>query len=181
MNRRILPGILAIALALSMPVGAPMEETHSEAMPRSKSTCGPLLQSLHIGMVTGRACSHKGRSGTGNVSVYSANDLYVLAHVICGEAQGCPDEEQRYVGSVVLNRVKSSNFPDTIENVVFQPGQYACVRDGNYDREPTKANWENARWLLENGSLLPDYVVYQSRGRQGEGEYMRTNWHSYCY
>lgn len=181
MNRKIMLGILAVALTLSMPVGAPVEETRSEAMPRPQSTCGLPLQSLHMGVVAGRACSPQGCFAAGKVPVYSENDLYVLAHVICGEAQGCPDEEQRYVGSVVLNRVKSTNFPGTIENVVFQPGQYACVEDGNYDREPTKANWENARWLLENGSLLPDYVVYQSRGRQGEGEYMRTKWHSYCY
>ncbi|MBS6954250.1 MAG: cell wall hydrolase [Enterocloster asparagiformis] len=112
---------------------------------------------------------------------YTENDLYVLAHLICGEAQGCSDEEQRYVGSVVLNRVKHPEFPDTIEAVVYEPGQYACVSDGNYDRDPTEANWENARWLLENGSVLPDKVIWQSRGKQGKGVYIKTKWHSYCY
>lgn len=79
----------------------------------------------------------------------------MLAHVICGEAQNCPDDEQRYIGSVVLNRRNSGRYPGTIKGVVFQPGQYSCTRDGNYYRTPTEANWANARWLLENGSVLP--------------------------
>lgn len=115
------------------------------------------------------------------ISQYTENDLYVLAHVICGEAQGYPDDEQRYVGSVVLNRVEHPEFPDSIEGVVFQPGQYACVDDGNYYREPTEANWENAKWLLENGSVLPSNVIWQSRGQQGKGVYLKTKWHKYCY
>ena len=112
---------------------------------------------------------------------YSEEDLYILAHVICGEAQNCPDDEQLLVGSVVLNRVNHGQFPNTIKGVVFAPGQYSCTRDGNYYREPTASNWANAKWLLENGSILPGNVVWQSGGRQGRGEYLRTRYHSYCY
>lgn len=112
---------------------------------------------------------------------YSENDLYVLAHVLAGEAQSLPDEEQRYVGSVVLNRVKHGSFPNTIEGVVFQKGQYACTWDGNYYREPTERNWANARYLLENGSILPDNVIWQSGKRQGKGIYLKTKWHCYCF
>lgn len=112
---------------------------------------------------------------------YSQEDLYVMAHVLAGEAQFCGDLEQRYVGSVVLNRVVHSNFPDSIKEVVFQRKQYSSVADKNYFREPTESNWSNARWLLENGSILPEYVVYQSRGKQGEGVYLKTKWHTYCY
>ena len=53
---------------------------------------------------------------------YSEEDLYILAHVICGEAQNCPDDEQLLVGSVVLNRVNHGRFPNTIKGVVFAPG-----------------------------------------------------------
>lgn len=112
---------------------------------------------------------------------YSREDLYILAHVICGEAQSYPDEEQLYVGSVVLNRIKHPSFPDTLKGVVFQPGQYSCTRDGNYDREPTARNWANAEFLLEKGSMLPGNVVWQSGGRQGKGIYIRTRYHCYCY
>ncbi len=122
--------------------------------------------------------------GAGTAAPYrgwTEEDLYVLAHVICGEAQNCPDDEQRYIGSVVLNRMNSGRYPGTIKGVVFQPGQYSCTRDGNYYRTPTAANWANARWLLENGSVLPGNVVFQSGGRQGKGVYLRTGYHYYCY
>ncbi len=112
---------------------------------------------------------------------WTDEDLYVLAHVICGEAQCYSDEEQRYIGSVVLNRRNSGRYPGTVKGVVFQPGQYSCTRDGNYYRTPTESNWANARWLLEHGSVLPPNVVFQSGGRQGRGVYLRTQYHYYCY
>lgn len=116
------------------------------------------------------------------VPAYSENDLYIMAHVICGEGQGLPDEEQRLIGSVVLNRVSSPAWPNTIEEVVFQKGQYVCTRDGNYYREPTDRNWENAKWLLENGSQLPEGVVYQlNKGVRGNGIYLETKYHTYSY
>lgn len=112
---------------------------------------------------------------------YSDEDLYIMAHVLAGECQNCPDEEQLYVGSVVLNRVAHPQFPNTIKGVVFQKGQYACTRDGNYYREPTGQNWANAKKLLSEGSVLPSNVVWQSGGRQGKGVYIKTRWHYYCY
>ena len=115
------------------------------------------------------------------VSSYTEQDLYVLAHAICGEGQACPDDEQLYIGSVILNRTNHRDFPNTIEGVVFERGQYACIKDGNYYREPTEANWRNAQWLLENGSILPGNVVYQASFRQGKGIYIQTRYHKYCY
>lgn len=120
-------------------------------------------------------------TGEEQVVTYTQEDLDVLAHVICGEAQCYSDTEQLYVGSVVLNRVADPRYPNTIRGVVFQRGQYACTRDGNYYREPTIRNWMNARFLLENGSVLPVNVVYQSGSRQGKGVYIRTSRHYYCY
>ncbi|MCD8083487.1 MAG: cell wall hydrolase [Clostridiales bacterium] len=112
---------------------------------------------------------------------YTDEDLTILAHVLAGECQSYPDEEQLYVGSVVLNRVTSSHYPNSIKEVVFQKHQYSCVSDGNYYREPTERNWANARQLLENGSVLPSYVIYQSGGRQGRGVYLKTPYHFYCF
>lgn len=112
---------------------------------------------------------------------YTEEDLYVMAHVLAGECQSCPDQEQLYVGSVVLNRRSHPSFPNSIKGVVFQKGQYSCTRDGNYYREPTDRNWANAKALLENGSVLPANVIWQSGGRQGKGVYVKTKWHYYCY
>lgn len=112
---------------------------------------------------------------------YTEEDLYVMAHVLSGEAQHCSDQEQRYVASVVMNRKNSSRFPNTIKGVIFQKGQYACTWDGNYYRKPTQRNWDNARWVLENGSILPEYVIYQSGFPQGKNVYVKTDVHYYCY
>ena len=102
---------------------------------------------------------------------YNNDDLYVLAHVICGEAQGCSWELQAAVGSVVLNRVNHPAFPGSISGVVFQSGQYACTWDGNYYREPTSTNWEVAEYLLNNGSTLPWYVIFQAGSVIGDSYY----------
>lgn len=104
-------------------------------------------------------------------SSYSNDDLYVLAHVIAGEAYGCSWDLQAAVGSVVLNRVNHYAFPNDIYSVVFQSGQYACTWDGNYYREPTSTNWEVAEWLLSNGSTLPWYVIFQSASVVGDSFY----------
>ena len=134
-----------------------------------------------VELVSSPAAPAQGPAVFGSGMAYTEKDLYILAHVICGEAQCYPDSEQLYVGSVVLNRMNSGRYPGTIEGVVFQSGQYSCTRDGNYYRTPTAANWANARWLLENGSVLPGNVVFQSGGRQGKGVYLRTSYHLYCY
>lgn len=122
-----------------------------------------------------------GEEASAKPASYTDEDLYVMAHVLAGESQSCPDQEQLYVGSVVLNRKNHPSFPNTIKGVVFQKGQYSCTRDGNYYREPTQRNWANARTLLENGSVLPGNVIWQSGGRQGKGVYIKTKWHYYCY
>ena len=114
------------------------------------------------------------------VSTYSDEDLKILAMILCGEAQSLPDEEQRLVGSVFLNRIKSNKFPNTFLGVAQQKGQYACWWDGNAYRHITDRNWKNARWLLENGSILPDYVVGQSGEKHGT-VYLKTKYHYYYY
>ena len=102
---------------------------------------------------------------------YSEKDLEILSRIICGEAQSYSDELQLAVGSVFLNRVKDSRFPNTFEEVAFQKRQYACTRDGNYYRKPTDRNIANAKYLLENGLVLPENVVFQAEFKQGKGVY----------
>lgn len=109
------------------------------------------------------------------------SDPWLLAHLITGEAQNCDDREQQWVASVGLNRVKSPKFPNTLVGVIYDPGQYACVNDGNFYRQPTLQNWRNAMYIYRHGSVLPDEVVWQSNCTQGAGVYATTNYHVYCY
>ncbi len=104
---------------------------------------------------------------------YSEEDLDLLARVIYAEV-GCtwiPDWVQRMVGSVVLNRVNSSYYPNTIRDVIYQPGQYAPTWDGSINKTPDARTIANARYLLENGSICPANVVGQNSIITGSGVY----------
>ena len=59
-----------------------------------------------------------------------ASDLQLMARAINGEARGEPYEGQVAVGAVILNRVKSSKFPNTIAGVIYQSGAFTAVSDG---------------------------------------------------
>lgn len=102
---------------------------------------------------------------------YSENDLYVLSHIISAEAGNCSEEMMIAVGSVVLNRVNDDRFPDTIYDVVFQPGQYSPTWNGAFYAEPTEAACEVAKTLLEEGPTIDPSVVWQAEFVQGEGVY----------
>jgi len=71
-----------------------------------------------------------------NSSVFAASkssttsDLQLMARAINGEARGEPYEGQVAVGAVILNRVKSSKFPNTIAGVIYQSGAFTAVADG---------------------------------------------------
>lgn len=102
---------------------------------------------------------------------YTDNDLYVLSHIISAEAGNCSEDMMLSVGSVVLNRVADDRFPDTIEEVVFQPGQYSPTWNGAYYAEPTEGAIEAAKTLLEEGTQIDASVVWQSNFPQGQGVY----------
>lgn len=60
----------------------------------------------------------------------SVSDVQLLARAINGEARGEPYEGQVAVGAVILNRVKSSKFPNTIAGVIYESGAFTAVADG---------------------------------------------------
>lgn len=114
---------------------------------------------------------------------YTENDLYVLSHIISAEAGNCSEDMMLSVGSVVLNRVADDRFPDTIEEVVFQPGQYSPTWNGAYYNEPTEGAVEVAKTLLKNGTQIDASVVWQAEFPQGQGVYdtIESPWGSVMY
>ena len=60
----------------------------------------------------------------------STSDIQLMARAINGEARGEPYEGQVAVGAVILNRVKSSQFPNTVSGVIYQSGAFTAVNDG---------------------------------------------------
>ena len=63
-----------------------------------------------------------------------ASDIQLMARAINGEARGEPYEGQVAVGAVILNRVKSSKFPNTIAGVIYQSGAFTAVADGQINQ-----------------------------------------------
>lgn len=100
-----------------------------------------------------------------------ADDLDTLSRIISAEAGNCGYWMMVSVGSVVLNRVSDERFPDTIDGVVFQEGQYAPTWNGAFWNEPTDGAVEVAEMLLEEGSQIDTSVVWQAEFPQGVGVY----------
>lgn len=75
-------------------------------------------------------------SSSSTSSSSNSNNLNLLARLVYGEARGEPYTGQVAVAAVVLNRVKSSSFPNTISGVIYQSGAFDVVRDGQINLTP---------------------------------------------
>lgn len=105
--------------------------------------------------------------GVKQTPAYTEEDLYYMSHIVQAEAGYCSTEMQEGVASVVMNRVESDLFPDTVMEVVTQAGQYAPITNGTFWSEPTDEAIEVSIDILENGSKYPEDVLYQSNYIQG--------------
>ena len=68
------------------------------------------------------------------------NDLKIMANAVHGEARGEPYRGQVAVAAVILNRVKSQSFPNTVYGVIFQPGAFTAVADGQIYLTPNETS-----------------------------------------
>lgn len=75
-------------------------------------------------------------SSNSSSSSSNSNNVNLLARLVYGEARGEPYTGQVAVAAVVLNRVKSSSFPNTIAGVIYQNGAFDVVRDGQINMSP---------------------------------------------
>lgn len=105
-----------------------------------------------IGLPTGQPAGG-GSSG-------DSRDLNLLARLIHGEARGEPYVGQVAVGAVVLNRVEDSRFPNTIAGVIYQPGAFDVVYDGQINLEPDATAIKAARDALNGWDPTYGCVYY---------------------
>jgi N-acetylmuramoyl-L-alanine amidase len=71
-------------------------------------------------------------------SGFSQNDIQLMANAVYGEARGEPYIGQVAVAAVILNRVKSPAFPNTVAGVIFEPGAFTAVSDGQIWLNPNE-------------------------------------------
>ena len=111
-----------------------------------------------VGAKTAAALGMTLSGSSSSNSSYSSSDLYLLAKCIYAEARGEPYIGQVAIGAVVLNRVESSSFPNTIAGVIYQPYAFTAVSDGQINLEPNDTAYKAARdalngWDPTNGCL----------------------------
>lgn len=87
---------------------------------------------------------------TGSVSAasYNESESYLLGRLVHGEARGEPYVGKVAVAAVVLNRVKSPSFPNTISGVIYQSGAFDAVSDGQINLTPDEDSLRAARDAL---------------------------------
>lgn len=104
----------------------------------------------------------------------------ILARVVYLEARGECAEGRQAVAEVVLNRVQSDAFPDTVAEVVFQPGQFSTA-DDLADAEPGEKEYAAVEGALDGPAALPEGVVYFSRSPQNDRIFGQIGNHWFCY
>ena len=92
--------------------------------------------------------SGRSKSVAASAASSYAGEVELLARLIHGEARGEPYVGMVAVGAVVLNRVKSSSFPNTIAGVVYQAGAFDAVSDGQINLTPNEQSRRAARDAL---------------------------------
>lgn len=110
-----------------------------------------------VGKNTEKALKITLGGGSASSSVSSSN-LDLLARCVYAEARGEPYAGQVAVAAVVLNRVDSSKFPNTISGVIYQKGAFTCVADGQINYKPNQTAYNAVRdalngWDPTNGCL----------------------------
>ena len=81
---------------------------------------------------------------------WSAEESYLLARIAMAEAEGCNTQTKTLIIMCVLNRVWSDEFPDTIEEVIFQENQFSPIDNGRWDRvEPNEDCYEAVKVVME--------------------------------
>ncbi len=109
---------------------------------------------------------------TGKSSNYQSN-VNLLARVISGEARGESYTGQVAIAAVVLNRVKHSSFPSSIAGVVYQPGAFTAVSDGQINITPSQSCYNAARDAL-NGWDPTGGSIYYYNPNTATNSWIRT-------
>lgn len=86
-------------------------------------------------------------SGNGE---FTQSEIALLARIISAESRGEPYEGQVAVGAVILNRIAHPSFPNTLAGVIYQPGAFSCLDDGQVN-EPVSESAERAARDAMNG------------------------------
>jgi N-acetylmuramoyl-L-alanine amidase len=104
---------------------------------------------------------------------WDSEDSYLLMKIAMAEAEGEDIEGKAYVMMVVLNRVKSDEFPNTVRDVIFEKKQFSPISNGRYDRvEPNEECYEALRMVMVDKWDKSQGALYFESNKDPD------NWHS---
>lgn len=120
-------------------------------------------------------------------TLYSEDDVYNLAAAVCREAGNASEEIQLLVANVVINRVNSPLYPDTIEGVLTQKKQYGTMWKNGIsfpkwaDEDTIERCKGIATRILDGERVCPENVLFQAEFKQGTGVYKEFDGYYFCY
>lgn len=151
--------IMAAEEPVEEPVGEIQQETEAKGLPHKATEPERVWQEP----------IEETRSGSDN-----SHNEYLLARLAMAEAEGESIEGKAMVIRVVLNREQRSDFPDTIEGVIFEEGQFTPVENGRFERvEPNAECWAALDMVLIDGWDESEGALYFEAVYNGE-----NTWHS---
>lgn len=113
----------------------------------------------------------------------NSNDVNLLARLIYAEAAANNVLDKQYVGAVVMNRLRSGLWGNTLHKVIYAKGQYSCTWQGSkFKSNPPEDCINIATNLLQGETYgVPSNVLFQAQFKQGSGVWKKVGSHYYCY
>ena len=111
------------------------------------------------GVAGDRTLAAMGVNTSGASSTWS-NNVNLLARLISAEARGEPYSGQVAVGAVVINRTKHPSFPHSISGVIYQPGAFTCLSDGQFYEAVSDSAYKAARDALNGWDPSGGAIYY---------------------
>ena len=169
----------AAAVAVGAAIAVPVSSTGWDVDYLEEMVCAAVEGDYEVGENAAQARNEKIEQFGLDETEIEFEDLYLLSKIMYAEAGSVwlPDDWKMCVGEVVLNRVESPEFADTIRDVLDSPGQYYPKGDPYFeDLRPSERCVRLAIRLLEGERVLDDpSVVFQANFKLGGGihtEYM---------
>ena len=120
-----------------------------------------------------RSGASSGGSSGGSSSSTASGDTYLLAKCVYGESRGESYKGQVAVAAVILNRVKSSKFPNSIAGVIYQPGAFSVVDDGQINLSPNDTAIKAAKDAM-NGYDPTGGCIYYYNPAKTSNQWIRS-------
>lgn len=112
------------------------------------------------GPVTLKYLGLQQHSSTGGSSSSYNKNMQLLARIISAEARGEPYKGQVAVGAVIMNRIRHPSFPNTLAGVIYQPGAFTAVSDGQINEPVVDSSYKAAADALNGWDPTSGCIYY---------------------